>query len=158
VPLTYGNEYPSLYSFYGSPSHRSFIDHLFSISSWMSCKRYKSWKWKALPLCTLLITYYFLNASDDGVQHSGLLGFSTLSIIWYSNEHKRRQHSRNWISFCPQGEGWKTPAFWLHFILHATFLHFVCCLVFQTEHNVSETLSLLSTGEIMGRHLMSWVC
>jgi hypothetical protein len=36
-----------------------------------------------------------LNGSDYGVQHLGLLGFWTLSIIWYSEDYKRTQRSES---------------------------------------------------------------
>jgi hypothetical protein len=33
------------------------------------------------------LSKFILNGSDDGVQHTELLGFLTFSIVWYSREH-----------------------------------------------------------------------
>jgi hypothetical protein len=45
-----------------------------------------------------------LKGSNDGVCHSGLLGFSTLSIVWYSREHYVSETK----CFRPQVSGWKS--------------------------------------------------
>jgi hypothetical protein len=47
--------------------------------------------------------------SDDGLQQSELRGFSTLSIVWYSKEHRITQRFGNWICFLPHVKGWETP-------------------------------------------------
>jgi hypothetical protein len=42
---------------------------------------------KRLFSISLTIKKYILNGSDDGVEHSGLLGFWNLSIVRYTEEH-----------------------------------------------------------------------
>jgi hypothetical protein len=42
-----------------------------------------------------------LKGSDDGVQHSELHGFWTLSVVQYSRKQKTKRFG-NWICFRPQ--------------------------------------------------------
>jgi hypothetical protein len=56
------------------------------------------------PIFNCFLNHYewqILKGSDDGVQHSELLGFWTLSIVWYSRKWKTRRFG-NWIYFRPQ--------------------------------------------------------
>jgi hypothetical protein len=46
----------------------------------------------------------FLKGSDDGVQHSELRGFRTLSIVQYSKNYKTQRFG-NWVCLCPEVRG-----------------------------------------------------
>jgi hypothetical protein len=51
----------------------------------------------------------YLKGSDDIVELLGLLGFWTVSTIWYSKAHNRTKLFRKWNCFCPQVRGRETP-------------------------------------------------